>query len=129
MHVGNPSTAAAYQILASAVKELARTGIITSCADPDPDLPPLPGKETALMDARELEIFRSALHPDHPSVRLYGVAERCGGMSGRTLRKLPFLAHAFFVRDEETSLEGYLGALEKAVEREVAARKTMKEAQ
>jgi len=48
-------------------------------------------------------------------VELLRAAEECEGMSGRTLRKIPFLAHANFVshRGACTVME-YLGALRRA---------------
>ena len=49
-------------------------------------------------------------------------ALRAEGLSGRALRKLPFQAHAFFVRTEKCSLQGFGEALLRAVEREHAAR-------
>lgn len=125
MHIGNPSTAAAYQILSSAINELARAGIVaTSEPAAMSGLPPLPAPPT-LLDARELQLFKHALPSDHPSSRLYAIAVKCAGMSGRTLRKLPFLAHAFFVRSETVGLDGYLGALERAVEKELLERGKM----
>lgn len=145
MHIGNPSTAATYAILSSAITELVRTKIIalpssssSSAANgtTDPFAPSTAlssstgtsnHRDTGLMDYRELEIFRHALPADHPSFLLYSIASKCAGMSGRSLRKLPFLAHAFFVQSERTSLDLYLKALDQAVDRELQSRKRMAE--
>lgn len=50
-------------------------------------------------------------------------------MSGRSLRKLPFLAHAYYLQKPRVSLEEYLGALIKtiAAERDAKRQLTSKE--
>jgi len=40
------------------------------------------------------------------------------GMSGRAIRKMPFLAHAYFVQTPACTLEQFLDAMERATERE-----------
>ena len=40
------------------------------------------------------------------------------GMSGRAIRKMPFLAHAYFVQAPACTLEQFLDAMERATERE-----------
>lgn len=37
------------------------------------------------------------------------------GLSGRTLRKIPFLAHALFIKSRTASLDSFLIAMESAV--------------
>lgn len=49
----------------------------------------------------------------------------CQGLSGRALRKLPFLAHANFAQKETAGLQEFLGYLSKAVEKEKADRTDM----
>jgi len=144
MHIGNPSTAAAYAILSSAIQELVRARIIGIAPSASNGQLTSPGFEehpvspssrasavstcdTGLMDYRELEIFRHALPQDNPSALLYAIAAKCNGMSGRSLRKLPFLAHAFYIQSERTSLDTYLRALDQAVDRELESRKRMAE--
>ena len=70
------------------------------------------------------------------SMLLYAVAEACDGLSGRALRKLPFLAHALFggggggggggdasaAQGGPMPIELYLVALRRAVEHERGAR-------
>jgi hypothetical protein len=55
---------------------------------------------------------------------LHAIALRCEGLSGRALRKLPFLGHAMFVPRAATNitLEKYLDALYRVVQYEGAAR-------
>ncbi|CAL0327663.1 unnamed protein product [Lupinus luteus] len=87
-YVGPPTLHARYEILRSCLQELMRTGILSSlqgCMD-----------VTLPNYARAKEWLNS---PDsHEAVllckKLLEAAEACEGMSGRTLRKLPFLAHA-----------------------------------
>lgn len=52
---------------------------------------------------------------DKQSAALLEVARLSEGMSGRTLRKMPFLAHAWFIRSEQVTFQEYLGALRLAV--------------
>lgn len=52
---------------------------------------------------------------DKQSAALLEVAQLSKGMSGRTLRKMPFLAHAWFIRSEQVTFEEYLSALRLAV--------------
>jgi hypothetical protein len=41
------------------------------------------------------------------------------GLSGRTLRKIPFLAHAYYVQVPQVSLEDFLQAMHKAVMKQI----------
>ena len=57
--------------------------------------------------------------PRH-SMMLHALAARCEGLSGRALRKLPFLAHANLIASSATvSLEAYLDALHRSTVRAV----------
>jgi hypothetical protein len=42
------------------------------------------------------------------------------GLSGRTLRKIPFLAHAYYVQVPQVSLEDFIKAMHKAVKKQVS---------
>ena len=58
---------------------------------------------------------------------LFALVELCNGLSGRALRKLPFLAHALFAPTAlpgggAMPLDAYLIALRDAAEHEQAAR-------
>ena len=59
------------------------------------------------------------------SMVLYAIAAACDGLSGRALRKLPFLAHALYLREgaRETPVDEFLEALHKAVLHERQARR------
>ncbi|GAA6029000.1 hypothetical protein JCM8097_001545 [Rhodosporidiobolus ruineniae] len=90
-YIGLPPTAAVYWILQSCLNELMRAGLI----------PPI-----TLQPYAALETFRAAGgmtqdmegEEDERSWRcseeLARLAEKCQGLSGRTLRRLPVLAHA-----------------------------------
>lgn len=95
-HIGLPSVRAIYQIYNSMLKELMRVGIV---------------KSEALLpsDARcnnNLLLF----------------AEKSIGVSGRTLRKLPFLAHAMFMANftHPIDLDRFVQAMESALQKHIA---------
>ncbi|PON96742.1 ClpA/B family [Trema orientale] len=89
-YVGPPTLQARYEILTSCLQELVRTRILASFQDYDQFM--LPSytslKEKINMpegqEAQTLQLCRQLLE----------TAEACEGLSGRSLRKLPFLAHA-----------------------------------
>jgi hypothetical protein len=74
-------------MLCSTVRELIRCKLITP--------------EVTLIDWRAIELFSQSTDEDNevsPSDRLFDLAGACVGFSGRTIRKLPFLAHALFLK-------------------------------
>ncbi|CAG8514234.1 7021_t:CDS:10 [Ambispora leptoticha] len=99
--IGLPSQKAIYTILSSCIQELIRVGIIST--------------EETLLDWRAAELYRDATsnHEVIPSMKLFEISKKCQGMSGRVLRKLPFLAHAHFLQSwETTKLLDFLSALD-----------------
>lgn len=54
--------------------------------------------------------------------RVWALAEKCVGFSGRTLRRLPILALAMYTWGGECSLHDAISALESAVEQELKAK-------
>ncbi|KXJ75937.1 hypothetical protein RP20_CCG010685 [Aedes albopictus] len=105
-YIGNPSLPAIYEIYRSTLKNLQDVGIVT---DPD-ELPPLAQSEASVV-----------------SKNLKSLAELSVGMSGRSLRKVPFLAHALFVKQEQTTLLKFLGAMRSTVRKVKNDRKMLKE--
>ncbi len=81
LYIGPPSAQAAYSILASCLDELMRTGLVA------PRQQLFSHRSLMAMDFTENAATRL-------SVRLWHVVNACPGISGRTLRKLPFLACA-----------------------------------
>lgn len=58
------------------------------------------------------------------SKRLIAICEKSVGLSGRSLRKIPFLAHALYLKPKGGhSIDEFLDAMEKAVEHEKTERK------
>ncbi|KAI8822937.1 P-loop containing nucleoside triphosphate hydrolase protein, partial [Fimicolochytrium jonesii] len=107
-YIGPPSQRARYAILATCLNELVKKGLI---ADPVRLTPRL-----AQRTPEEREV----------SLMLWDLAGQCEGFSGRTLRKLPFLAHAFHLSATPThrsvSLKEYVVALRETVRTEKVAR-------
>ena len=100
--VGLPSPVAIYSIFRSCLEELARVRIIRP-------------KEAIERDPTDLGTT-SGLISEHGQ-RLWKIANKSVGLSGRTLRKLPFLAHARFAHTTDSVTLGcFLDILSKAVE-------------
>ncbi|KAJ3170599.1 Pachytene checkpoint protein 2 [Geranomyces variabilis] len=133
-YIGPPTHRARYAILATCLNELVSKGVIS--------------KPASLIDYREIEIWTSAEDSDaglggstlnhlpamctdeadaktavrrhEESLLLWKVAGDCEGFSGRTLRKIPFFAHAFHLgmAVDAPSLLEYVIAMHRAVSRE-----------
>jgi len=104
--IGLPSARARYQILRSCIQELMRVGIVA------------PVQET--LEAYALPSDTSNL--DQFTAALYRCSEEAEGLSGRGLRKLPFLAHAMYIDSPSISYERYCAALLKVIRFELKAR-------
>ncbi|KAH7103022.1 P-loop containing nucleoside triphosphate hydrolase protein [Auriculariales sp. MPI-PUGE-AT-0066] len=87
-YIGLPSASAVYEILRSCVLELMRAGIVEQIEVPTATLL----KQGDLLDATDVARRSTAV-----GSRLEIVAQRCVGLSGRSLRRLPVLAHARFI--------------------------------
>ncbi|XP_071444081.1 pachytene checkpoint protein 2 homolog isoform X1 [Hetaerina americana] len=101
-YIGLPSAFAIYKIYHSCINELLRVGIIT------PVEKIFPIRSLQLTKFEENDATRL-------SIQLLAIARASEGMSGRTLRKIPFLAHAHFIQSSVVPLEDFMKALEKAV--------------
>ncbi|KAI9137738.1 pachytene checkpoint protein 2 [Paraphysoderma sedebokerense] len=116
-YIGLPSPRAIYSILSSCLKELMRVEIIAP-------------SET-LVDHRTIELYlhlpldQTTSTEIKNSVLLFQVATKCHGLSGRTLRKLPFLTHAMYYQTSAASLSDYIQALGMAVENEQTVRQEL----
>ncbi|GAA6016077.1 hypothetical protein JCM8202_005403 [Rhodotorula sphaerocarpa] len=116
-YIGLPPTAAVYWIMQSCLQEMMRAGLVPS---------------VELLDHKTVEVYRSAgtsggIAEDERRVRcslmLYELAEQCQGLSGRTLRRLPVLAHARHIGSRLASiarpkLESWIVAMRKCVQEE-----------
>lgn len=91
-YVGEPNQEAIFEIYNGAIHELFKAGIV---------------------GAIDVDGNRES----NDCIRLWSIAELSKGLSGRTLRKLPLLAHAWFIRKDQVTLNEYLAALEEAVKK------------
>ena len=104
-YIGNPNHAARYVILAGALEELMRVGLISP-----------PCRVPSFAEAA------AAAAAGASASSLWAVAAACAGLSGRALRKLPFQAHAFALRKAAATCDEYVAALLSAVHHEKAMR-------
>ncbi|KAL6493491.1 nucleolar component of the pachytene checkpoint [Orobanche gracilis] len=91
-YVGSPTLQARYEILRSCVVELLRTGILSD-SEFQGGHQLLPSF-TSLKEQLNTTAIPEAAVPFNICKLLYEAAESCEGLSGRSLRKLPFLTHA-----------------------------------
>jgi len=115
-YVGPPSQGAIYQILHSCVVELVRTGLVG-----------VQGGQ--VMSLRELKLkgWESGPATVH-SLQLWEIASLCKDMSGRTIRKMAFLALALFSEVAESrtvSMEVFLNSLRDAVHKQIKDREEL----
>lgn len=97
-YVGPPGTQARYAILSACIVELQRSGVMKVAETPLPWnalLPLIPKPPVAFDVLQQLCDGGVSSAPRH-SLMLHALAASCDGISGRALRKLPFLAHALF---------------------------------
>lgn len=105
-YIGNPTVEAIYQIYVSSIEELVRTGLVHLSS-------PL----------LRFHKIGSKISSDNEkdSFHLLTIAKLSQGLSGRTLRKIPFLAHAMHLANnfddngECKSMPEFLRAMESAV--------------
>ncbi|XP_057691316.1 pachytene checkpoint protein 2 homolog isoform X2 [Corythoichthys intestinalis] len=104
-YIGLPSEKGIYNIFLSCLEELMKCQII---------YPRQP-----LFTIFELETmgFAKSEVSEH-SLMLRNIALKSKGLSGRALRKLPFLAHALFVKAHRVTLETFLRAMDQAVDKQ-----------
>uniref|UniRef100_A0A0D9ZM56 Pachytene checkpoint protein 2 homolog n=1 Tax=Oryza glumipatula TaxID=40148 RepID=A0A0D9ZM56_9ORYZ len=116
-YVGPPTLQARYEILRSCLQELLRVGILTHTQG---------GNSLCLLSY--FSLMENQHCPEvadpHGSVHLSGLlhkaAEICEGLSGRTLRKLPFLAHASVANPSCCDASAFLHALIQTAQRELS---------
>ncbi|XP_015113222.1 pachytene checkpoint protein 2 homolog [Diachasma alloeum] len=110
--IGHPEPKAIYQIYSSCLKELMRANFLESfeiqpwevydCIGDVPD-----------------PIYECISSNGKTTVNLRNLIYKSVGLSGRALRKVPFLAHALFMDNIETSsFDDFLGAMMMAVEKQ-----------
>ncbi|KAF7198743.1 pachytene checkpoint protein 2-like protein, partial [Nothobranchius furzeri] len=102
-YIGPPSEKGIYNIYLSCLEELMKCQII------------YPRQQLFTMHELETMDFSKSEVSEY-SLKLRNIAIKSKGLSGRALRKLPFLAHALFVKMPTVSLEMFLEALSHAVD-------------
>ncbi|OEL27236.1 Pachytene checkpoint protein 2-like protein [Dichanthelium oligosanthes] len=116
-YVGPPTLPARYEILRSCIQELLRVGILTY---------PQGGSVPCIMNystLKEKKHCPEAVEPHgalHLSSLLYEAAELCEGLSGRSLRKLPFLAHASVANPSCCDASTFMHTLIQTAQREIS---------
>ncbi|KAL4634158.1 hypothetical protein ACB092_04G178500 [Castanea dentata] len=90
-YVGPPTLQARYEILRSCMQELVKKGILSNFQDSDHLVVPNFASTKENLNMPEMQETQTKFHL---CKQLLEAAEACEGMSGRSLRKLPFLTHA-----------------------------------
>ncbi|KAL6318647.1 hypothetical protein AAG906_000725 [Vitis piasezkii] len=115
-YVGPPTIHARYEILRSCLQELVRAGILTNSQECDRlSLLSYTGLKEKLNVAQIEEPGNS-----HLCKQLLEAAEACEGLSGRSLRKLPFLAHAALANPYSCDPSKFLCTMTDTAKRECA---------
>ncbi|CAN2390603.1 Thyroid hormone receptor interactor 13 [Pristimantis euphronides] len=111
-YIGPPSPAAIFNIYISCIEELMKCQII------------YPRQQ--LLTLRDLEMIDYVENNvSKLSLLLNDISRKSEGLSGRVLRKLPFLAHALYIQSPKVTIEKFLEALSMAVDMEFEERKTL----
>ena len=108
-YVGLPPPQAIYWILESCVRELVRVGLVAPVE--------LPTFGQACDEHEMMVEGESNGGSNRPDLQLLEIAYDCKGLSGRSLRRLPVLAHAHHIGMAQAPIECelYLEAMAKAV--------------
>ncbi|XP_011703481.1 PREDICTED: pachytene checkpoint protein 2 homolog [Wasmannia auropunctata] len=100
-YLGYPSEIAIYNIYHSCLKELMRTGIL---------------ENEEIHDISQLKILGYTEYENTKnSLKLLELSRESEGLTGRTLRKIPFLAHALHTSTSKTTLSKFLKAMHTAI--------------
>ncbi|XP_054847681.1 pachytene checkpoint protein 2 homolog isoform X1 [Eublepharis macularius] len=108
-YIGPPPTAAIFKIYLSCLEELMKCQII------------YPRQQ--LLTLRELEVIGYVENDvSKLSLILKEIARKSAGLSGRVLRKLPFLAHALYIQSPNVTMAAFLRALSLVVDKQFEER-------
>ncbi|XP_062423962.1 pachytene checkpoint protein 2 homolog isoform X3 [Rhea pennata] len=111
-YIGPPSAAAIFRIYLSCLEELMKCQII------------YPRQQ--LLTLRELEMIGFIENNvSRLSLVLKEISRRSEGLSGRVLRKLPFLAHALYIQSPSVTMTTFLQALSLVVDKQFEERKKL----
>ncbi|KAF9278982.1 Pachytene checkpoint protein 2 [Mortierella alpina] len=109
VHVGLPSQRAIHNMLCSSLQELQRVNIIHCDYTPS---------KWSMIQRRQLEELGNVYSGQYVATTLFEIAGEAEGMSGRAIRKLPFLAHAAHVQSGTATIGSFLMALKQTVHTE-----------
>lgn len=107
LFINHPSKTAIFKILLTTIQELTAKGILLENND-----------EQDVFNLNSLTSFNRI--EDLPVLKnsngglMHEVCDAAVGLSGRTLRKLPFLAHALYLKKDTSTLKEFLHALRDA---------------
>ncbi|KAF2842689.1 AAA-domain-containing protein [Patellaria atrata CBS 101060] len=131
-HVPNPCRRATYDILRSCLNELIRCGLVTNGESVENETGETSNDEVSLLPVSGWELVDTPSIPTHTEMnvqywnrpdsvprKLWTICERCEGLSGRTLRRLPFLALALHTNDDHCNIQEALTALSISVGEEL----------
>uniref|UniRef100_A0A182JR56 ABC transporter domain-containing protein n=1 Tax=Anopheles christyi TaxID=43041 RepID=A0A182JR56_9DIPT len=112
-YIGQPTEPAIYEVYRTALYNLQAIGIVEN----EGKLTKRRLSQTAYSDG--IPNYEEAIDPARASCTmldiLLQVVKLSVGLSGRTLRKIPFLAHALFVKKETESVLNFLTAMRQAI--------------
>lgn len=112
MMIEQPSFDAIFKIISSAINELVDKGLIVADSLDD-------GRDDFNIDTiNNFDTFLELQHfpPFSTANIMCHVCKEASGISGRSLRKLPFLAHALFLKKSTATLREFLIAMRSAVD-------------
>ncbi|KAL9243106.1 hypothetical protein vseg_017034 [Gypsophila vaccaria] len=112
--VGPPTLQARYEILRSCLQELLRTGILKNLQNAPLEIQSFTSLKDKLQSCQIQDVQTSLTL----SRQLLEAAEACEGLSGRSLRKLPFLAHAAVTHNFNCEPDKFLCAMVSTANRE-----------
>ncbi|KAJ7956166.1 Pachytene checkpoint protein 2-like protein [Quillaja saponaria] len=114
-YVGPPTLQARYEILRSCLQELVQKGVLASYQDCKEVMLPNYASVKERLNSQEV-------HGDKPLLQickqLLETAEACEGMSGRSLRKLPFLTHSALAHPFDCDPSKFLYTMVETARRE-----------
>ncbi|KAI3897892.1 hypothetical protein MKW92_011589 [Papaver armeniacum] len=114
-YVGPPTLQARYEILRSCIQELTRTKILT-----DQQEPLILPSFASLREKLNAPNIHESLGPLELAKQLLEASEICEGLSGRALRKLPFLTHAALTNPNNCEPSKFLQTLIETARRELS---------
>ena len=116
-YVGYPCLEARYEILKSCLQELIRVGIVSN------SLQGLQSFSFAIDAVDQQREKNLTVKKDYDEILLLQCAKAAKDLSGRSLRKIPFQSHAFFVRLSDTvPLTKFLVSLKHGIDKERRSR-------